>query len=129
MKKFIRPSLAFLAGLISIFTVLGIVEFVWLSLFSRPTETYQLKDMPIAALLIPFIGLLLATLISGFVSCNIAKSNSKLHASIVGAIVLIITGINQIGIPHPIWYTALTFVSIPLTCLLVIQVYKRLWRQ
>ena len=124
MKKFIRPSLAFLAGVISIFTLLGIVEFIWLSLFSRPTESYHLKDMPFNALLIPFIGLLLATLISGLVSCNIAKKNYKLHALMTGSVVLIITAINQIGIPHPIWYTALTIVSIPLMSVLVIRLYN-----
>jgi hypothetical protein len=123
MKQLIRPVLAYIAGIFSIFIILGIVEFIWLSLFTRPTETYQLKDMPIAALLIPLVGLLVATFVSGFISCYIAKSNPKRYVAAVGAITLIITGINQIGIPHPVWFSVLTFIFIPLTSVLIMRIY------
>ncbi len=124
MKQMIRPLLAYIAGIISIAIILGIVEFIWLSLFTRPTETYQLKDMPISALLIPLVGLLVATSVSGFISCYIAKSNRKRYVATVGAIILIITGINQIGISYPIWFSIISFTTVPLVCVLVIRHYR-----
>jgi len=123
MKQLIRPVLAYIAGIFSIFIILGIVEFIWLSLFTRPTEVYQLKDMPIAALIIPFVGLLVTIFVSGFISCCIAKSNPKRYVATVGVIVLIITGINQIGISYPIWFSVLTLIFIPLTSILTIRIY------
>lgn len=121
MKQYLRPVATVMLSIISIFILLGVVEFIWLSLYTRPTDTHQLKDMHIGALLVPYVGLLITTFLSGILAIYVAKSRPNLHVGIVGGVVLALTGLNQIGIPHPFWYTVLTFVSIPLMCVMIIK--------
>lgn len=115
MKSFIRYVFAFLLGFLAAFITMGIFEFIWLNLFTRPTAEIMLKDMPISALLIPLVSLTMATFLGCLTSCYVAKSHYRLFSILIGLLVLVVTVINQSGIPHPIWFTVATLVFIPLS--------------
>lgn len=127
MNKSIRNLLACLAGVITAFIVMMVLELIWLGLFPLPegvvasdTEPFHIwfQNLPITALLFILAMLMIGAFLGGWVSCIISRSRPLLFAGIVGALVLALYFFNHLIAPYPVWLTIAVLAGIPLASLL-----------
>ncbi|MBC7989872.1 MAG: hypothetical protein H7Y19_09855, partial [Luteimonas sp.] len=123
MPKPLRYSLAAIAGVLVAFAVIAALEALGQVLF--PTRgrvdlgdpaavvTY-VQGMSIGAILFVLAGWLLATFAGSLIAGFVAGKYRGRVAATVGFVVLAATVANFIAIPHPIWFTALAVLTIPL---------------
>ena len=69
-------------------------------------------DAPIVALLLVLGAWLVAALVGGLLACFIAKESPLIYSAIIGGLVLMGTVINLISIPHPLWFSITSVLSI-----------------
>lgn len=121
MKKIIRNILAGLTGVVTVFIVMGGMEFLWLNLYPRPegiasnTEQFQqwFQSLPTVALFLVLAMLLVAAFLGGWVSCLISRTRPILFSGIVGALVLALYFFNHLTVNYPVWLTVAVLIGIP----------------
>jgi hypothetical protein len=111
MNPTVRVVLAVLAGLAVGWVVITCIEllnaFVFFPLppgtdFTNPEALKAaMKDMPAGAFAVVLVAWMLGTLVGVWVAAKIARSARP--AWVVGAIFLVLTVVNLMSIPHPIW--------------------------
>ena len=111
MNPTVRVVLAVLAGLAVGWIVITCIELLnAFVLFPLPPGTdftnpealkAAMKDMPVGAFAVVLVAWLLGTLVGAWVAAKIARSVRP--AWVVGAIFLVLTVVNLMSIPHPIW--------------------------
>jgi hypothetical protein len=74
--------------------------------FNNPEELKKImQDIPFIALFMVQIGAFLGSLAGGMVASAVMKSNDKLPALGVGSVLTVLSLINLMMIPHPLWFT------------------------
>lgn len=73
-----------------------------------------IEGLPFGAFLFVLAAWLLGTLGGGLLACFISRENPFIYAAIVGGFVLAATVANLIMIPHPLWFSMIAVISIPI---------------
>ncbi|MGH8015959.1 MAG: hypothetical protein ACREBV_07200 [Candidatus Zixiibacteriota bacterium] len=123
----IRKILAVLAGVITAFVVVILVEAISALVYPPPpgldmTDTEAMKEyvktLPTGAFLFVLAGWTIAAFVGGLVAGFIAKTKPMLFAWIVGGVILLAGIYNLVVIPHPTWFSISAVVLILLVSFL-----------
>lgn len=111
-----KNVLGILAGLISAFVVIFLVEKAGHSIFpvaenidfgDKEALKKIIDTMPFGALITVIIAYAIGSFAGGFV-CALISENSKVRNSVITGFILLIFGlINLFMIPHPVWFMIL----------------------
>lgn len=109
-----RKILGVLAGIITGFVIVYLVEMVGHAVYSPPPDMDMtnmeamkefVKTLPIGALLFVLAAWTIAAFGGGIVAIIIAKDKPAVLAAIVGGVILLASAINLFMIPHPVWFS------------------------
>jgi hypothetical protein len=108
-----KRVLAVLAGLVVAVLVIFVGELVQGVLYPAP-DGFDFRDraqvealaksIPPLALVLVLLAAFLGAFIGGMIATIIMKTNDKVAALIVGAVLTILGIINLVAVPHPIWF-------------------------
>jgi hypothetical protein len=134
MSPKMRPILAVVAGVVTAFIVISLVEAAAHAVFA-PAHIPDLStpeamaayvaSMPIGAFLSVFAGWALGAFAGGVVAALVARTKPFLFAGIIGAVVLAGAVVNMVMIPHPPWFVAGSLVALAAVTWLAGQVVQR----
>jgi hypothetical protein len=71
----------------------------------------MMKDIPLGALLFVLAAWVIGTAAGGAVAAKIASRKPVLHAIIVGVVILALTVVNLVMIPHPTWFAVVSLLA------------------
>ncbi|NMP15226.1 hypothetical protein [Thalassotalea sp. Y01] len=121
MPKSLRYPLAVILGwIIAIFMVYSVEQLGHLiypppaDLTSQQQVNEYMKTAPVGALVFVIIAWFVATFVGGIVSCFIAKGASMMMAFFVGLLIFFGAISSLMMIDHPIWFSVITMVGIPI---------------
>jgi len=108
-----KSILAVILGLVVAFALISAVQYISYLVYPLPagvdlTNPESLKaamaNMPIGALLFVLLSYVLGSLGGGWLASRMAPKSNLVHATIVGAILLIAGIANLMKLPHPVWF-------------------------
>ncbi|MEM9557738.1 MAG: hypothetical protein AAGC60_25995 [Acidobacteriota bacterium] len=114
-----RSILAVVAGMVTAFVTIMVVEFVGHTVYPPPpgidiSDPESLKtiidSLPLGALVFVLVGWFIGTLDGSFLAALLAPSSPQRHALIVAALVLAAGVATMLMIPHPPWMWVAAFV-------------------
>lgn len=120
MHPLLRTFLAIVAGCLSAFALVAVIEMVGHALFpvpgrvdmSTPEGLRAAVPIPLSALLSVLVAWVVATFVGGLVAALIAPSKPRVYAGLVGAVILLGAIANMMMIPHPAWFAVAAVVGI-----------------
>ena len=74
----------------------------------------RVASMPMWAILLVLVGWVVGTGLGSLAAVRIARTTRLWPGLIVGAVVFLATLYNIMTIPHPIWFVAISLISIPI---------------
>ena len=111
-----RTVLGVVAGLVAMFVVILVVEFLGAQLFPPPAGVDMrdpdalaaaMTQMPMGALAIVVVAWVLAAFAGGWVAARIAVRHPRVAAAVVALAVVAGVVMMMVTIPHPMWMGAL----------------------
>lgn len=111
-----RTVLGVVAGLVAMFVVILVVEFLGAQLFPPPAGVDMrdpdalaaaMTQMPMGALAIVVVAWVLGAFAGGWVAARIAVRHSRVAAAVVALAVVAGVVMMMVTIPHPMWMGAL----------------------
>jgi len=117
----IRNIGAALAGIVTAFVIVVLVEKVGLMIYPPPADLDfsdpeairpYIATLPFLALLFPMIAWVIGTFVGSLVASKIGTAKPLLFSGIVGGLIFVATIANLIMIPHPIWFSIVSLVAI-----------------
>ncbi len=108
-----RNAIAIILGIVVAFLVIMSIQMINYSLFPLPegidmenqeAMKEHIQTLPVTAFVIVLLSYLIGTFVSVFVAIKIAASHFRTIALILGTFLMIMSIINLIRIPHPIWF-------------------------
>lgn len=120
MHPLLRTFLAIVAGCLTAFALVAVIEMAGHALFPVPGRVdMSTRDamnapvqIPLAALLSVLVAWGVATFVGGVIAALIAPSRPRVYAGLVGAVILIGAAANMLVIPHPVWFTVAAVVGV-----------------
>ncbi|MBD3669754.1 MAG: hypothetical protein HUJ29_03190 [Gammaproteobacteria bacterium] len=131
----IRKVLAAVAGIVTAFIIVGLIESLGHIIYAPPAEldytnseelNAYIDSLPVGALLFPLLAWVVASFVGGLVACYISKEKPFLYASLVGGIILLATIANLLMIQHPAWFAVVSVLALILTMYITGSVGYRL---
>ena len=113
MHPVVRSILAILAGLLSAFVVIGLVEAIGMRLYPLPPgmdprDPNSIKavmaNLPRGAMLCVLVAYAAGSVVGGWVAARFAPRAKLTHGMIVGLLLLTAGLLNMSTIPHPAWF-------------------------
>ena len=115
-----RRILGIVAGLVTAFTIFGIVQQFGHTIYPPPADldptdvemikTY-LELAPIGASLFAVVSYLIGTIAGASIAVRVSADNTMIGAYIVGGVVAIAGTVNFFTIPHPTWMVVASYTS------------------
>ena len=115
MSSGLRTATGIVAGAVTAFVLVGVIEAIGERVFPPPAgvdftnrtalETY-VQRLPAGALAFVLAAWIGGTFLGGLVAAWIARPHAVVVAAVVGALVLAATIANVVMIPHPAWMVA-----------------------
>ena len=130
MKIIVRTVLAIIGGCVVGFGALMAVKAIRHMFYPVPHDLNfselaviqaHVLNYPLGAFLFVIAGWIFATFSGGISAALLAPKRERLVATIIGAIVLIVTLVNIIIIPHPFWVSLAGLFGVIVAALLVPQ--------
>ena len=126
MNSKFRGIIAVLAGIVVSVAVVLIMEAISVSLFPPPRELQvaspevmkeYIARLPAGAFALVIAGSSLGTLAGGTVAALMARERPYFFAGIVGAANFVVSVLNMLSFPHPVWFMVTVLVLIPVCAL------------
>jgi len=115
MRPAVRSVLAILAGLLSAFVVIALVEAIGVRFYPPqpgmdPRDPNSIRaamaNLPRGAMLCVLVAYAAGSVVGGWVAARFAPRAKLTHGMIVGALLLAAGVLNMSTIPHPGWFWA-----------------------
>lgn len=123
----LRSILGVVAGLISAFVVISVVEMLGHVIYPPPAgidfsdpESIRkvMGDLPFGSLVFVLMAWLIGTLVGTLIAGSIARKKERLFGSIVGGLLLVSGIANMVMIPHPVWFMIIGILVFPIAAYL-----------
>ncbi len=124
MPPILRRILAVLAGMVTGFVLVALVESAGHTIYPPPKDldftdpaalNAYVRSIPLGALLFVLLAWVVGTFGGAWVAARLAGPQPMLHAGIIGALLLAASVANLIAIPHPVWFSVSAVVLVPLS--------------
>lgn len=124
MPPILRRILAVLAGMVTGFVLVALVESAGHTVYPPPKDidftdpaalNAYVRSIPLGALLFVLLAWVVGTFGGAWVAARLAGRQPMLHAGIIGALLLAASVANLIAIPHPVWFSVSAVVLVPLS--------------
>ena len=113
MNPVIRSILAVVAGMLSAFVVIALVQMIGVRIYppAHPIDPTNIESMkavmaqiPLAALLFVLLSYTAGSVVGGWVAARFAPKDRMMHAMFVAALLFGAGLMNLMTIPHPAWF-------------------------
>lgn len=118
----LMKAIGVLAGMVVALALIAIIQSIGHAVYPPPqdldirdTEAFAeyTKSLPFVAVLFVLASYLAGAFAGPFVTGWVAGGPSLVYAAIIGGILLALTVVNLVTIPHPLWFGILTVIGIP----------------
>ena len=114
--------IAVMGGIVVALTLIGVVQSIGHAVYPPPADL-NIRDaeafaayretLPAAAILFVLASYLAGAFAGPFVAGWLAGGPSLVYAALIGGVLLALTVMNLVAIPHPIWFSVLAILGIP----------------
>ena len=113
MPPFLRSLIAVIAGAVSAFGIIALVELVSSRLYPMPAGldpgnpeamSNYIATLPIGAFLMLLLGYSLGGLGGGFVAAKLAPKARFTHAGVIAILLIAASVLNLMSFSHPVWF-------------------------
>ncbi len=117
-----RKLLGGIVGFVAAFSVIALVQSVGHMIFPTPADldptdaeafAEYVAALPFGAFLPVLLSYLLGTAAGVFAGGWIAGGGGMGFAIVIGGLVLVLTIVNLVMIPHPLWFSVVAVIGIP----------------
>lgn len=113
MHPILRSVLAVLAGAVTAFVLIAVIELLDHRIYPLPPDVdpsdpkelaAAMAQAPVGALLLVLLGWAVGTVAGAWVAARTAGRFHLVHGMIVGVLLLCAAVANMLSLPHPVWF-------------------------
>ena len=116
MSESLRKLCAVLTGVIVSLLVVSGIESIGHIVYPPPgvmdlSDSVMLRKyvstLPVGAFVFVLVAWVFGTVLGGMVACVIARKRPRVYSRIIGGVMLLLSTMNMLYIPHPLWFSVI----------------------